>query len=29
MPAYAIKSKKLGLDAEEIEAVASYLLEQV
>ncbi len=29
MPAYGIKSKKLGLDPDEIEAVANYVLEQV
>ena len=29
MPSYAIKSKKLGLDPDEIEAVATYVLEQV
>ena len=28
MPAYGIKSKKLGLDPDEIEAVANYVLEQ-
>ncbi|EKX40383.1 hypothetical protein GUITHDRAFT_75684 [Guillardia theta CCMP2712] len=28
MPAYGIKSKKLGLDPDEIEAVSSYVLEQ-